>query len=126
MFSFTLFNIAQTIGHGTPARRGRRVTASALTVGATAIALLAFAHTSPAAAEDAPRMAQVQHACTVLMGLDPRGRGYETCIMSLNRSLSLWDQVRLVKRDRNACSRKGLQPGTSAFAVCVVGADQSQ
>lgn len=126
MFPLTLSNIALTIGHGPPARRGRRATASALTVGAAAIALLAFAHVSAATAEDASRMAQVQHACTVVMGLDPRGRGYATCIMSLNRSLSLWDQARLVKSDRNACSRKGLRPGTPAFAVCVVQADQSQ
>jgi hypothetical protein len=126
MYPLTLPNIAQTIGHGTPARRGHRATASALTVGAAAIALLAFAYTSAARAEDASRMAQVQHACTVVMGLDPRGRGYDTCIMSLNRSLSLWDQARLVKRDRTACARKGLQPGTPAFAVCVVQADQSQ
>ena len=126
MFPLTLPNIAQTIGHGTPARRGRRATASALTVGIAAIALYAFAHTSAATAEDASRMAQVQHACTVVMGLDPRARGYDTCLMSLNRSLSLWDRTRLVKSDRNACSRKGLQPGTPAFAVCVVQTDQSQ
>jgi len=103
----------------------REVKASAI-VGAAAVAILAFAHTSTATAEDASRMAQAQHACTVVMGLDPRGRGYDTCIMSLNRSLSLWDQARLVKSDRNACSRKGLQPGTPAFAVCVVQTDQSQ
>jgi hypothetical protein len=126
MFPLTLSNIAQTLGHRTPARRGRRATASALTVGAAAIALLAFAHTSGSAAENSPRIAQVQHACTVAMGLDPSERGYDACIMSLNRSLSLWDQARLVKSDRNECSRKGLQPGTPAFAVCVVHADQPQ
>jgi hypothetical protein len=126
MFPVTLSNIAQTLGHGSPARAGRRATASVLTVGAAAIALLVFAHTSAAAAENSPRMAQVQHACTVVMGLHPSERGYDTCIISLNRSLSLWDQARLVKRDQNACSRKGLQPGTPAFAVCVVQADQSQ
>ena len=107
-------------------RLSRQVKASAIIVGAAAVALLPLAHSSAAAVKDASRMAQVQHACTVVMGLDPRERGYDTCIMSLNRSLSLWDQARLVKSDRNACSRKALQPGTPAFAVCVVQADQSQ
>jgi hypothetical protein len=126
VFPLTLSNIAQTLGHRTPARRGRRAAASSLPLGVAAVALLAFAHTSAAAAEVSPRTAQVQHACTTVMGLDPSARGYDACMISLNRSLSLWDQARLVKKDRNECSRKGLQPGTSAFALCVVSADQSQ
>jgi hypothetical protein len=115
-----------TFNHAIPDTPDRASFGRLMIGGAAAVALLAFAHTSAAAAENSPRMAQVQHACTVVMELEPSGRGYDTCIMSLNRSLSLWDQARLVKRDRTACSRKALQPGTPPFAVCVIQADQSQ
>ena len=114
------------LNHSIPDTRDRASVGRLMIGGAAAVALLAFADTSAAAAENSPRMAQVQHACTVVMGLEPSGRGYDTCIMSLNRSLSLWHQARLVKRDRTACAQKGFHPGTPAFAVCVVQADQSQ
>jgi hypothetical protein len=84
-------NVPQTLGHGPSTRRGRRATASAVIVGAAAIALLAFAHTSANAAENSSRMAQEHHACAVVLGLDPSGRRYDSCIRSLERSLSEWD-----------------------------------
>jgi hypothetical protein len=125
MIPLTPSNTAHTLGLGPSARPGRRVTASAVIVGAAAIALLAFAHTSANAAESSPRMAQEHHACAVVLGLDPAGVGYDTCIRTLDRSLSEWDQARLVQNARSACAQKGLQPGTPAFAVCVVNAEQS-
>jgi hypothetical protein len=97
-------------------RLSRRARASGLIVGAAAVALLASAHTL------AP---QEQHACAVVMGLDPSGDSYDTCIRSLDRSLSEWDQGRLIQIDRSACAKKALEPGTPAFAVCVVNAKQS-
>jgi hypothetical protein len=103
MFPLTSSNIAQTLGHGPSAGLGRRATASAVIVGAAAIALLAFAHTSANAAENSTRAAQEQHACAVLMGLDPSGR-------SLDRSWAEWDQARLVQTGRSACSQKGSSP----------------
>jgi len=69
MFPLSSSNIAQALVHGPSARLLRRATASAVIVGAAAIALLAFAHTPAAAAENSPRMAEVEHACTVVMGL---------------------------------------------------------
>jgi len=96
MFPLTPSNTAQTLGLGPSARPGRRATASAVIVGAAAIALLAFAHTSASAAENSSRMAQEHHACAVVLGLDPSGRRYDSCIRSLDRSLSEWDQTRLV------------------------------
>jgi len=108
--------------HNAPARLTRRATGSVKIIGAAAIALLAFAN----AAENSSRTAQEQHACAVVLGLDPSGRSYETCIRSLARSRSEWDRARLVVSDRSACSQKGLQPGTSGFALCVVDAGQSQ
>jgi hypothetical protein len=110
MFPLTSSNIAQTLGHDPSAGLGRRATASAVIVGAAAIALLAFAHTSANAAENSTRAAQEQHACAVLMGLDPSGRRYDTCIRSLDRSWAEWDQARLVQIGRSACSQKGSSP----------------
>ena len=74
---------------------------------------------------DVTRMAQEHHACAVVLGLDPSDDRYDTCVRSLDRSLSDWDQARLVESNRTACAEKGLQPGTPAFAVCVVNAGQS-
>ena len=61
MFPLTSSNIAQTLGLGPSARLGRRATASAVIVGAAAIALLAFAHTSANAAENSSPMAREHH-----------------------------------------------------------------
>ena len=96
----------------------------ALIVGAAAAALLVSAHTFARVAESSSRMAQEYHACAVVLGLDPSGDRYDTCVRSLERSLSEWDQTRLVESYRSACAEKGLEPGTPAFAVCVVNAGQ--
>ena len=122
MFPITLANITQE--HRKSGHRDRRATASVITSGAAAIALLAsttFAH----AAENSSRMAQEQHACAVVMGLRQPGDLYDTCIRSLDKTLSELDQARLALTDRSACAREGLKPGTRAFAVCVVNAEQT-
>ena len=85
--------------------------------------LLASPHTF--AAEASSRIAQESHACTVVLGLSPSDRRYDTCIRSLDRSLAEWGQAQVVRTDLRACGDKGLEPGTSAFAVCVVNAEQS-
>jgi hypothetical protein len=94
-------------------------------IGAAAIALLTSANTFANAAENSSRTAQEQHACAVVLGLDPSGRQYDTCIRSLDRNLGERDQARLVQSGRNACAQKGLQPETPAFAVCVLTAEES-
>src|SRR5271166_1699079 len=98
MFPLTPFN--QTLRLGPSARPGRRATASAVIVGAAAIALIAFAHTSANAAENSSRMAQEHHARAVVMGLHQPGDLYDTCIRSLNKTLSELDRARLVSTDR--------------------------
>jgi hypothetical protein len=125
MFPLTPSNTAQTLGLGPSARPGRRATASAVIVGAAAIAMLALAHTSANAAENSSRMAQKHHACAVVLGIGQPGDLYDTCIRSLDRSLSEWGQARQVQNARSACAQEGLQPGAPAFAVCVVNAEQS-
>jgi hypothetical protein len=94
-----------------------------------ALVLLASASTLANAAENSTRLAREQHACAVILGLDPSGRRYDVCIRSLDKSLSELDQARLATRldesKRSACAEKGLTRGTPAFAVCVVNAEQS-
>ena len=78
------------------------------------------------AAENPVRTAQEQHACAVVLSLDPSGRRYDTCMRTLDRNLSEWDYARLVSTDRGTCAQEGLLPGTPAFAVCVMKAEQSR
>jgi hypothetical protein len=117
MFRSTLRSVTRTQEYG------RRHRASA--IGAAAIALLFGSGNFASAAENSSRMAQEQHACAVVMGLRQPGDLYDTCIRSLGKTLSELDQARLVATDRGACAREGLKPGTPAFAVCVVNAEQS-
>lgn len=99
---------------------------SAKLVGATAFAaLLASSSNVANAAENSPRLAQEHHACAVVMGLHQPGDLYDTCIRSLSKSLAELDQARLAQSDRSGCAEQGLIPGTRAFAVCVVAAEQA-
>src|SRR6266436_5416662 len=122
MFPITLANITQE--HRKSGHRGRRATASVITSGAAAIALLASTTTFAHAAENSSRMAQEQHACAVVMGFRQPGDLYDTCIGSLDKTLSDLDQARLEATDQKACTREGLKSGTPDFAVCVVNAHQ--
>ena len=118
MFSLTSSNLTHTQGQ-------HRTKPSAIIVGAAALTLLASTHTFADAAESSTRMALEHHACAVAIGLHQPGDLYDTCIRSLNKTLSELDQARLASTDRSACTQEGLKPGTPAFAVCVVKAEQS-
>ena len=74
MFPLTSSNIGQIQGHDASARFGRRTTPSVKIIGAAAIALLVSANTFANAAETSPRTTLEQHACAVILGLDPSGR----------------------------------------------------
>jgi hypothetical protein len=112
-------------GRGSSDRQSRRTTTSVKIIGAAAIALLASASTFANAAENSTQMSREQHACAVIMGLRQPGDLYDTCIRSLDRSFSEWDQERMIKSDRSACAQSGIGLGTPAFAVCVVNAGKS-
>jgi hypothetical protein len=102
---------------------GRWAAGSAKLAGAAAVSiLLASPH---AFAEASSTIAQERHACAVVLGLSPSDRRYDTCIRSLDRSLAEWGQAQVVQTDRRACADRGLEAGTSVFAVCVVNAEQS-
>jgi hypothetical protein len=126
MFSLTSSNVTRAQLRNSSAPLSRRASHSVKLIGAAAIALLAAGNNLANAADNPVRMAQEQHACAVVLGLDPSGRRYDACIRSLDRNLSEWDYARLVSTDRDTCTRSDLQPGTPAFAVCVVKAEQSQ
>jgi hypothetical protein len=126
MSSLTSPNLTLAQLRNSSARLSRRDSHSVKIIGAAAIALLAAGNNLAHAAENPVRTAQEQHACAVVLGLDPSGRRHDTCMRSLDRSLSEWDYARLVSTDRDTCARDGLQSDTPAFAVCVVKAEQSQ
>ena len=125
MFSLTSSNVTRAQLRNSSAHLSRRASHSVKIIGAAAIALLAGNNLANAA-ENPVRTAQEQHACAVVLGLDPSGRRYDACMRTLDRNLSEWDYARLVSTDRDTCTRSDLQPGTPAFAVCVVQAEQSQ
>jgi hypothetical protein len=120
-----MFSIANSRARDPSCYFSRRARAPALIVGAAAVALLASAHTFARAAENSTRMAREHHACAVVMGLHQLGDLYDTCIRSLNKSLSELEQTRSAQSDQSACAQSGRLPGTRAFAVCVVTAEQS-
>jgi hypothetical protein len=125
MFSLTSSNITQTQRHDLSARLSRRTTPLTIIFGAAAVALLASANTLANAVENSSRTAQEHHACAVVMGLHQPGDLYDTCIRSLDKTLSELDQARLVSTDRSECAKEELKPGTPAFAVCVEDTEQS-
>jgi hypothetical protein len=100
-------------------------TPSVKIIGAAAFALLASANTFAIALENSTGMAREHHACAVVMRLPQPGDFYDTCIRSLDKSLSELDQARLGSADGSKRATVRLEPGTPAFAVCVLDAKQS-
>jgi hypothetical protein len=125
MFSLSSSKATPTQQLDPSARLSRRTTRSVKIIAAAAVALVAASNRFASAAENSTRMAREHHACAVIMGLDQRGDLYDTCIRSLDKSLSELDQAVLVSTNRSRCAQEGLKPGTPAFAVCVVDAEQS-
>ena len=114
-------NIARARGRDPLTGLSRWATRSTKFLGAAAlIALLSSPPSFADAVAESSRAAQQHHACAVILGLDPSGSQYDTCIRSLRRSLTAWDQAQAVQTARLACAEKGLGPGTPAFALCVV------
>jgi len=108
-----------------PSARLNRRTARSVKIITVAAVALAAANTFACAAENPTRTAREHHACAVIMGLHQPGDLYDTCIRSLDKTLSELDQAKLVSTNRTRCAQERLKPGTSAFAVCVVDAERS-
>ena len=125
MFSLNSFNATPTQELNPSDRLSRRATRSVKIIALAAVALLAAANTFASAAENPTRTAREHHACAVIMGLHQPGDLYDTCIRSLEKTLSELDQARLLSTNRTRCAQEGLKPGTPAFAVCVVDAERS-
>ena len=118
--------IAQRQGQRLLVGMGLRAKRSAKLLGAAAvISLLASPIAFANDLGNSQQAARVEHACSVVMGLHRPGDLYDTCIRSLNNTLAGLDQARLASTDESRCARQGLKAGTSAYAVCVVDAEQS-
>ncbi len=87
---------------------------------------LAACAPNPANASSAPPavIAAAAHACADTMGLNPSEAEYAMCTRELLRTVRQLDRPRLVAQDRAACAARGLQPGTTDFALCVVAENQ--
>ena len=123
MYSRSSANPAVMPGCRSASSTGRRFTALAIGFRAVVVALLASTNAFAQAPGSSSRMT---HGAARLCRCDgtPSARDlYDTCIRSLNKSLSELDQARLASKDRSQCARQGFSPGTSAFAVCVVNAE---
>jgi hypothetical protein len=123
MFSLSSSKVTPMQQLDPSARLNQQTTRSVKIITFAAVALLAAANTFASATENSTRTAREHHACAVIMGLDQPGDLYDTCIRSLDKTLSELDQAELISRNRTACAREGLKPGTPAFAVCVVDAE---
>src|SRR6516165_8872554 len=117
--------IAQRQGQRLLVGMGLRAKRSAKLLGAAAVVSLLASTIAFANDGNSQQAARVEHACSVVMGLHRPGDLYDTCIRSLNNTLAGLDQARLVSTDESRCARQGLKAGTSAYAVCVVDAEQS-
>ena len=118
MFSLSSSKASPTQQPDPSARLSRRTTRSDKIITVAAVALLTTANTFASAARK-------HHACAVIMGLHQPGDLYDTCIRSLEKTLSELDQAKLVSANRTTCARDGLKPNTPAFAICVVDAERS-
>jgi len=103
----------------------RQAAACAIIAGAITFALFVSAHAFAQPPANSLRMAQEQHACAVVMGLHNPGDLYDTCIRSLEKTLSELDQSRLIAAERRSCAQEGLRRRTPAFAKCVLNTEQS-
>jgi hypothetical protein len=92
--------------------------------GAFIVAALGIA--SPQADAASPPHAAIEnHACAVVLGLDPTEVDYQTCAHSIERTLSFAEDAQAVAARHSGCSRQGLSPETAAFAACVVEAGEA-
>ena len=77
-------------------------------------ALLLMAALAALADPQTDRLAQEQHACGAILGLNPSVAGYDNCIRSLDRSLS---EARGGK-EAAACAYLGLVSTNRGFQPC--------
>jgi hypothetical protein len=125
MFSLSWSKATPTQPLDSSARLNRRTTRSVKIIAVAAVALFAEANRFASAAENSTRIAREHHACAVIMGLHQPGDRYDTCIRSLDKTLSELDRAGLVSANPTRCAQERLTPGTPAFAVCVVAAERS-
>lgn len=108
-------------------RTKRRGIMALAAVAAGAIALLASIHAFAGQDAATATNVRVQHACAVVLGLDPSEAPYQDCAATLARVAPGADPPMPIVRQkaRSACADIGLDPGSIAFGQCVADVEQS-
>jgi len=118
-----------------PSRRGRATVAlAAAFIGAALSAPLSAVDAAAEPAGNAARTAQENHACVVILGLNPSEAPYQDCIASLDRYLPSEDPPsqafqgprsasETFQKANAACADIGLERSGAAFGQCVADLD---
>jgi hypothetical protein len=85
---------------------------------ALAITACSTAGANPAGVNNS-QLAQVKSACAQ-MGLNTSELPFDDCVTVLSRSVASSSASATVQQSRGACAEAGLQPGSPAFANCVL------
>lgn len=105
--------------------QGRGVNARLITAAATAALLLAGCATAPeqTLANLSSEEAQaVDQTCRDTFGAQPGDTYFEACRTSLAGAVHRRDEARRVAQTRVDCTKSGAKEGSSALALCVLGA----
>jgi hypothetical protein len=81
---------------------------------ALAAALLLTAIPAALADPQTDRAAREQHACAVILGLNTSNASYDTCVQSLDRSLSAAPQA----KEAAACAYVGVGSADRGYGAC--------
>lgn len=115
-------------------RRRAMVTVAAALIGAALSAPLGAFDAAADAAGDAARTAQENHACAVVLALNPSEAPYHDCVASIDRYLPPEDPppqafagprsgTETYQKANTACADIGLDRNSSAFGQCVADLD---
>jgi len=81
----------------------------------TAIALLGLTTSDAGATENGARAVLENHACAMVLGLNPSEANYDVCIRSLDNTLSRADNTQAVVNIHDACAKQGFNPRHIGF-----------
>ena len=104
-----------------PAVLRRRLAISSYAIG---LALASAANAAPYNPDQLPgtQIAQVEHACRSIVGLEPGEAQYAACVASLSDTVRGADEVRSRAEARQTCRREGFDRGTPGLAECTLDA----
>lgn len=110
---------------------GQGVTVAAM-IGAATIALLPLIPAAALAADPASPTTPPNHACAVVLGLDPSQAPYQECIKNLEQHAPVADRPTRSATPRSteeeaslACADIGLEPGSVGASRCIADLNQT-